>query len=78
MLAPVDHYTTKGVIGFGKARTLLFFFMMPNCSAHKRRRETLLSPLMMFGQRKEERWLGFLVLSHKTLLGTLHTSAEFP
>ena len=36
VLAPVDHYTTKGVIGFSKARTLLFFFMMPNCSAHKR------------------------------------------
>ena len=66
MLAPVDHYTTKGVIGFDKARTMVFFLMEPNYSANKRRRETLLSPLIIFGQRKEERWLGFLVLSHKT------------
>ena len=50
--------------------------LQPNYLANKRRRETLLSPLLIFGQRKEERWLGFLVLSHKNLLGISHNCAE--
>ena len=67
MLAPVKCYTTNGV-RFSKTRTTIVLSSVPNVSANQKRRETLLSLLLIFGQEEsKKRRLGF-VLSHKILL----------
>ena len=53
---------------FGKVRTLLFFFMMPNYSAHKRE-EKLFFLYCGFRPKKGEEWLGFSLVSHTKAAG---------
>ena len=54
MLAPVKCYTTNGV-RFSKTRTTIVLSSVPNLSANQKRRETLLSLLLIFGQEERRR-----------------------
>ena len=59
MLAPVERYTTIGVFGWQIKNTQILP-SVPNFLANQKRRETLLSLLLIFGQEERKRGrLGF-------------------
>ena len=54
MLAPIERYTTRGVFGWQIKNTQVLS-SVPNFSANHKRRETLLSLLLIFGQEESKR-----------------------
>ena len=72
MLAPVERCTTMGVFGW-QIKNNGVLSNGAELFSQQKRRETLLSLLLIFGQTKSERTAArVLILSHKIAAGVAH------